>query len=216
LSCRLAAGACECTLVSVVSCRVVPYNVKRPLPTRRKLVWHDAKRGSFISAHLGCISHAPEGSAGLRYQIRCFQATFRILLRHVFLRSWATQVCAYETNLCETGHEGPEGALSLTSALDEGCESTPRPGRFTPRNDPVLIVQEAGWAPGPVWTDTKNLVPPPPPRNSIGQLLYRQRYPGPLTYVKCHSRNTKRSLRNWKFEVGLDIKAESTINAVLL
>ena len=77
-----------------------------------------------------------------------------------FLRSWATQVCAYETNLCETGHEGPEGAFSLTSALDEGCESTPRPGRFTPRNDPVLIVQEAVWAPGPVWTDTKNLAPP--------------------------------------------------------
>jgi len=28
----------------------------------------------------------------------------------------------------------------------------PRPGRFTPREDPVPIVQEAGWAPGPVWT----------------------------------------------------------------
>jgi hypothetical protein len=28
----------------------------------------------------------------------------------------------------------------------------PRPGRFIPGNDPVPIVQEAGWAPGPVWT----------------------------------------------------------------
>jgi hypothetical protein len=28
--------------------------------------------------------------------------------------------------------------------------STPRPGRFTPGNDPVPIVQKAGWAPGPV------------------------------------------------------------------
>jgi hypothetical protein len=29
----------------------------------------------------------------------------------------------------------------------------PRPGRFTPgERDPVPIVQEAGWAPGPVWT----------------------------------------------------------------
>jgi hypothetical protein len=57
-----------------------------------------------------------------------------------------------------TGREGPEGEswyssiLSLTSALDEGGWSTPRPGRFTPGNDPVPIVQEAGWAPGPVWT----------------------------------------------------------------
>ena len=27
-----------------------------------------------------------------------------------------------------------------------------RPGCFTPGNDPVPIVQETGWAPGPVWT----------------------------------------------------------------
>ena len=49
-----------------------------------------------------------------------------------------------------TGHEGPEGeemcsfTLSLTSALGGGGWSTPRPGRFTPGKDPVLIVQEAG------------------------------------------------------------------------
>ena len=29
--------------------------------------------------------------------------------------------------------------------------STPRP-QFTPRKDPIPIVQEVGWAPGPVWT----------------------------------------------------------------
>jgi hypothetical protein len=33
------------------------------------------------------------------------------------------------------------------------------PGRFTPEKDPVHIVQEAGWAPGPVWTGAKNLAP---------------------------------------------------------
>ena len=49
-----------------------------------------------------------------------------------------------------TGHEGPEGeqrysfTLSLTSTLDEGGSSTPLPGRFTPGNDPVSTVQEAG------------------------------------------------------------------------
>jgi hypothetical protein len=32
---------------------------------------------------------------------------------------------------------------------------------FTPRKDPVPIVQEAGWAPGPVWTCAENLAPPP-------------------------------------------------------
>ena len=34
----------------------------------------------------------------------------------------------------------------------------PHPGHFTPRKDPVPIVQEAGWAPGPVWTGAENLV----------------------------------------------------------
>jgi len=36
--------------------------------------------------------------------------------------------------------------------------STPRP-HFTPGKDPVPILQEAGWAPGPVWTGAENLVP---------------------------------------------------------
>jgi hypothetical protein len=64
-----------------------------------------------------------------------------------------------------TGRENPEGeysyssTLSLTSALDAGGWSTPRPGRFTPGKDPVPIVQEAGWAPGPVRTGAENLAP---------------------------------------------------------
>jgi hypothetical protein len=42
-----------------------------------------------------------------------------------------------------------------TSALDEGEWSASRPGRaFLPpgKGPPVPIVQEAGWAPEPVWT----------------------------------------------------------------
>ena len=41
-----------------------------------------------------------------------------------------------------------------------GWRLTPRPGRLTPGKDPALIIQEAGWAPGPVWTDAENLDPP--------------------------------------------------------
>ena len=37
--------------------------------------------------------------------------------------------------------------------------STPRPCPFTPGNDPIPIVQEVGWAPGPVWTGSENLAP---------------------------------------------------------
>ena len=48
-----------------------------------------------------------------------------------------------------TGHESPErenrysSSLSLTSSLDAGGWSKPRPDRFTPGKDPVHIVQEA-------------------------------------------------------------------------
>ena len=51
---------------------------------------------------------------------------------------------------------------------------------FTPGKDPVPIVQEAGWAPGPVWTGAENLFPtgirsPDSPARS--QSLYRLTYP---------------------------------------
>jgi hypothetical protein len=55
--------------------------------------------------------------------------------------------------------------------------SMPRP-HFTPGKDPVPIVQEAGWAPGPVWTVEKSR----PHRDSIpdrpacSQSLYRLSY----------------------------------------
>ena len=54
------------------------------------------------------------------------------------------------------------------------------PAASTPGKDPVPIVQEAGWAPGPVWTGGKSR----PPRDSIldrparSQSLYRLSYPG--------------------------------------
>ena len=38
-----------------------------------------------------------------------------------------------------------------------GSESCP--GHFTPGKEPVPIVQEAGWAPGLVWTGAENLAP---------------------------------------------------------
>jgi hypothetical protein len=50
---------------------------------------------------------------------------------------------------------------SMTMALEGGECSAALPGSsFTPRKDPVPSVQEAGWAPGPVWRRVENLVPP--------------------------------------------------------
>jgi hypothetical protein len=59
--------------------------------------------------------------------------------------------------------------------------STPQP-YFTPGNDPVPIVQEAGWAPGPVWTGGKSCPTgiQSPDRPAHSQLLYRLSYPAHL------------------------------------
>ena len=52
----------------------------------------------------------------------------------------------------------------------------PRPGCFTPwERYPIPFVQEAEWAPGPVWTGVENLSATgfqPPDRPAISELLY--------------------------------------------
>jgi hypothetical protein len=51
-----------------------------------------------------------------------------------------------------------------------------------PGKDPVPIVQEAGWAPGPVWIDAENLGPTgfrSPDLPARSESLYRLSYPDP-------------------------------------
>ena len=48
----------------------------------------------------------------------------------------------------------------MTTALEGGEGSASRPGRFLPPGkNPVPIEQEAGLAPGSVWTGAENLAP---------------------------------------------------------
>ena len=65
--------------------------------------------------------------------------------------------------------------------------STPRP-HFTPGKDPVPILQEAGWAPGPVWTGRKSRphwdsIPDRPPHSSVPILT---ELPSPLHGMVFH------------------------------
>jgi len=56
------------------------------------------------------------------------------------------------------------------------------PAALPPGKDSVPIVQEAGWAPGPVWTGVENLAPTgirSPDHPAHSELLYRLSYPGP-------------------------------------
>ena len=48
----------------------------------------------------------------------------------------------------------------MITALEGGEGSASRPGRYLPPGkDPIPTVQEAGWAPGPVWTGAENIAP---------------------------------------------------------
>ena len=69
--------------------------------------------------------------------------------------------------------------LSLTSALYGGGGQRPAPAALPPGKDPVPIVQEAGWAPGPVWTCAENFAPTgirSPDRPVRSESLYYRAY----------------------------------------
>jgi hypothetical protein len=61
-----------------------------------------------------------------------------------------------------TAHRGSRGIALLfldhSTRREGGVSVTPLP-LFTTGEKQVPIVQEAGWAPGPVWTGAENLVP---------------------------------------------------------
>jgi hypothetical protein len=75
--------------------------------------------------------------------------------------------------------------LKLGTRRECGVSVTPRP-RLTPGKDPVTIVQEAGWASGPVWTGAENLAPTRIRSSDLparSESLYRLRYPGSIYSV---------------------------------
>jgi len=70
--------------------------------------------------------------------------------------------------------------------------STPRP-HFTPGKDPVPILQEAGWAPGPVLDGRKILSPPgfDPGPSSPQSVAIPTELPGPhIMYIYTHTTHT--------------------------
>ena len=82
-----------------------------------------------------------------------------------------------------TAHRGSRGIALLFldhgTIRGRGVSFTPRP-LFNPGKDPVPIVQEAGWALGPIWTGAENLALTgirSPDRPARSQLLYRLSYP---------------------------------------
>jgi hypothetical protein len=101
----------------------------------------------------------------------------RKVYRHVFSRGGFTLLQATKA---VRENRGIAQLCFQTSALEGVRVSvTPRPVS-TPGKDPVPIVQEAGWAPGPVWKGEENLAPTgirSPDRPVRSQSLYRMSYP---------------------------------------
>jgi hypothetical protein len=74
-----------------------------------------------------------------------------------------------------------------TSAPEGGGGQRHAPVAFYPGKDSVPIIQETGWAPGPVWTGAENLALTgirSTDRPARSQSLYRLSYPvHPLLYL---------------------------------
>jgi len=113
-----------------------------------------------------------------------------------------THVQALRLCTGRTAHTGSTGVALLF--LDHGIRRgwgvsvTPRP-LFTSRKDPVPTVQEAGWAPGPVWTGAENLAPTgirSPDRPARSQSLCRLSYPAHKAYNKPVY--NKHTVHSWK------------------
>jgi hypothetical protein len=101
-----------------------------------------------------------------------------------------------------TGHQGPRRIhlLILNLGARRGWVVSTTPWLLYPRERPGTIVQEAGWAPGTVWTCAKYLAPTgirSPDRPAHRQPLYRLSYPAhdncsiyPNIKQQCISGNT--------------------------
>ena len=106
---------------------------------------------------------------------------------HDFYGSYTRKCTLVQALRLCTGHMAHRGRGSIALLfLDHGTRRgwgvnvTPRP-LFISGKNPVPIVQEAGWAPGPVWTGTENLAFTgirSPDRPTRSQSLYRISYPG--------------------------------------
>jgi len=98
----------------------------------------------------------------------------------VGLKNGKVHPCIQALSLC-TGHMAHRASRGIALLFHDygtrrgwGVSITPQP-LFTPGKGPVHIVQEAGWAPGPVWTGAENLAPTSirsPDRPARSQSLY--------------------------------------------
>ena len=99
------------------------------------------------------------------------------------------------------------------------------PAALPPAKGPAPIVQEAGRAPGPVWTVAENIahtgIRPPEDLPARSEPLYRLSYPGPFTQLFCIkiSKNYMfrllRDRQQWVWRSGVYVSDINPLNAEL-
>jgi hypothetical protein len=104
-------------------------------------------------------------SVFLNYDLWMKSKIWLVLDTVLFIKKVKVKVTLVQAlKLCtgRTAHRGSRGIAVLFhdhgTRRRWGGSVTPRPF-FAPGKDPVPIVQEAGWAPGPVWTGSENFAP---------------------------------------------------------
>jgi len=132
--------------------------------TGKEYTWHVKKEGKY------------------RWKQKKERYIFSKYVIGIYSQSKCTLVQALRLCTGRTAHRGSRGIALLFhdygTRREWGVSVTPR-SLFTPRKDPVPIVQEAGWAPRPVWIDAENLARTGirfSERPARSQSLYRPRY----------------------------------------
>ena len=97
----------------------------------------------------------------------------------------------------------------MTAALEGGEWSAARPGRTLPSEDPVPILQEAGWATGPVWAGGisrphRDSIPDCPARSKS---LYRRSYRAHKSLIACKIKS-RQMKQQYEYLVGFAAYSE--------
>jgi hypothetical protein len=127
------------------------------------------QHSTYVQCILVLFHYLPQRTSFLLFSSCCVKSKVKCTLVQ------ARKLCT-----TRTAHRGNKGIALLF--LDHGARRgwgvsvTSRP-LFTPGKDPVPIVQEVWWSPGPVWTGAENLAPhwdsiPGPSSQSLYWLHY--------------------------------------------
>jgi len=122
------------------------------------------------------------------------------------LQAWKGLVQLLKLCTGRTVHRESRGIALLFpdhgTRMGWGVSVTPRP-LFTPGKDPVPIIQEAGWAPRPIWNCAENLAPigiRSPHRPACSSVAIPTELPGPhMCSTVTVIRNYRKALKPWHF-----------------